>query len=88
MKCPHCGGEINPACMLGSMRSERKAKASRENGKRGGHRSMEASPAGVDMGAILDGELAKLSGPAVHPLIAKAGKGIGDLGYIPRPGHP
>ncbi len=36
--CPKCNGkiEINPAEMLGCMTSEKKAAASRENGKKGG----------------------------------------------------
>lgn len=36
MKCPYCGGEVNAGKMLGSLRSDRKAKASKENGKGGG----------------------------------------------------
>lgn len=36
MKCPHCKKEINPAQMLGAIKSAKKAKASRENGKKGG----------------------------------------------------
>ena len=36
MKCPHCSKEINPAQLLGSMKSDKKAKSSRENGKKGG----------------------------------------------------
>lgn len=39
MKCPHCGKEISVAEMareIGKAKSERKAKASRENGKKGG----------------------------------------------------
>lgn len=36
MKCPHCGGEINPAALLGSIKSAAKAKASRANAKLGG----------------------------------------------------
>lgn len=34
--CPHCHREINPAALLGSAKSEAKARASRENGKKGG----------------------------------------------------
>lgn len=33
MKCPHCGGSINPAAMLGSLTSPKKAQASRQNAK-------------------------------------------------------
>ena len=33
MKCPHCGKEINPASLLGQIKSEKKSAASRENGK-------------------------------------------------------
>jgi len=36
MKCPHCGKEINIGALLGSVKSEAKAKASRENAKLGG----------------------------------------------------
>ena len=36
MKCPKCKTEINPAAMLGSIKSAAKAKSSRENGKLGG----------------------------------------------------
>ena len=35
-KCPHCGGVINPAALLGAMTSPAKAAASRENAKLGG----------------------------------------------------
>jgi hypothetical protein len=30
--CPHCGEEIDPAALLGAIRSEAKAEASRRNG--------------------------------------------------------
>lgn len=36
MKCPHCGKEINPAAMLGSISTPAKAEAARNNGKLGG----------------------------------------------------
>ncbi len=36
MNCPHCGKPINPAALLGSMTSPAKARAARENAKRGG----------------------------------------------------
>lgn len=36
MKCPHCGGEINPAALMGKITSEKKKKSSAENGKKGG----------------------------------------------------
>jgi len=36
VKCPHCGGEINPAALLGSMSSPTKARAARANAKLGG----------------------------------------------------
>ena len=36
MNCPHCGKPINPAAELGKIKSEKKAAASRENGKKGG----------------------------------------------------
>lgn len=36
MKCPHCGGKINPAALLGGMTSHAKALAARKNGKLGG----------------------------------------------------
>lgn len=36
MTCPHCGEPINPAALLGSITSEKKASTSRENGKKGG----------------------------------------------------
>lgn len=35
-KCPNCGKRINPASLLGSITTERKAEAARENGKLGG----------------------------------------------------
>ena len=36
MKCPKCEARINPASMLGSIKSKRKAQSSRKNGKKGG----------------------------------------------------
>jgi len=39
MNCPHCGGEISShqiASELGKIKTEKKAAASRENGKKGG----------------------------------------------------
>jgi hypothetical protein len=36
MKCPHCNGEINAAAMLRAIKSDKRAEASRENGKKGG----------------------------------------------------
>lgn len=36
MKCPFCQNEINPAALLGSIKTEKKAKASAANGKKGG----------------------------------------------------
>lgn len=36
MNCPNCGSEINLGQELGKIKSEKKAKASRENGKKGG----------------------------------------------------
>ena len=36
IKCPHCGGAINPAALLGSMTSPAKAEAARANAKLGG----------------------------------------------------
>jgi hypothetical protein len=35
-ECPHCGGEINAASLLRSIKSEARSEASRENGKKGG----------------------------------------------------
>ena len=35
-ECPHCKKEISPATMMGAYVSEKKAKSSRENGKKGG----------------------------------------------------
>ena len=32
--CPHCGQPINPAKMLGAIRSAKKAEASKANGKK------------------------------------------------------
>jgi hypothetical protein len=36
MNCPHCGKPINAAAMLGSISTPAKARAARENAKRGG----------------------------------------------------
>jgi hypothetical protein len=36
IKCPHCGGEINPASEMGKITSEKKKKSSIKNGKKGG----------------------------------------------------
>lgn len=43
--CPHCHKhhDINPAALLGSMKSERKTKAARANGKKGGRPKKEQS---------------------------------------------
>ena len=43
-ECPHCRKEISPATMMGAYVSEKKAKSSRENGKKGGRpRKMSGS---------------------------------------------
>jgi hypothetical protein len=34
--CPHCGKEINAGVLLGSIKTEKKAISSRENGRKGG----------------------------------------------------
>ncbi len=34
--CPHCGGVLNLGQLLGRVKSARKARAARENGKKGG----------------------------------------------------
>ncbi|WP_461255795.1 hypothetical protein [Treponema sp. R80B11-R83G3] len=34
--CPHCGRVINAGALLGSVKSEKKAVSSAENGKKGG----------------------------------------------------
>jgi hypothetical protein len=36
MNCPHCGNEISPAAMLGSISTKAKTRAARANGKFGG----------------------------------------------------
>jgi hypothetical protein len=36
MNCPRCGEPINPAAMLGALKSEKKAEAARANGRKGG----------------------------------------------------
>jgi hypothetical protein len=36
MKCPHCGKEINVGALIGSVKSEKKAASSADNGKKGG----------------------------------------------------
>jgi len=36
MNCPHCGCEISPAALLGSIKSDKKSKSSAANGKKGG----------------------------------------------------
>jgi hypothetical protein len=40
-KCPYCGKEINAAGLLGSIKSKRKARSSRTNGKLGGRPKKE-----------------------------------------------
>ncbi len=44
MKCPHCGKEINPASVMGQAKSEKKAAAARENGKKGGRPKGKGKP--------------------------------------------
>lgn len=34
MKCPHCNGDINPAKMLGAIKSQKRAEASRRNAEK------------------------------------------------------
>ena len=34
--CPHCGKELNIGSIMGSIKSEKKAVSSAENGKKGG----------------------------------------------------
>ena len=34
--CPHCGGPVNAAALLGASKSQAKAKAARKNAKLGG----------------------------------------------------
>jgi hypothetical protein len=36
MKCPHCQKEINVGALIGSVKSEAKTRAARENAKKGG----------------------------------------------------
>lgn len=36
MKCPHCKKEINAGQLLRAIKSEARAEASRENGRKGG----------------------------------------------------
>jgi hypothetical protein len=36
MNCPHCGKPLNIGSLLGAVTSKAKAKAARENGKKGG----------------------------------------------------
>ena len=36
VKCPHCGKQINVGSLMGQIKSEKKAKSSAENGKKGG----------------------------------------------------
>jgi len=36
VKCPHCGKPINVGSLIGQIKSDKKAKSSAENGKKGG----------------------------------------------------
>jgi hypothetical protein len=36
VKCPHCGKLINPGSLMGQITSDKKAKSSAANGKKGG----------------------------------------------------
>jgi len=54
--CPHCGKEINAAALLGSVKSEKKASSSAENGKKGG-RPKITTMTGFQVNAMKDGKL-------------------------------
>jgi len=36
MKCPACGTNLKPGVLMGKLRSEKKARAARINGRKGG----------------------------------------------------
>ena len=46
IKCPHCGKEVevNPASLMGSVKTEAKKRSSRENGKLGGRPRKNKEP--------------------------------------------
>lgn len=54
--CPHCGKEINAGALLGSVKSEKKAASSAENGKKGGRPKITAMT-GLSVNAMKNGEL-------------------------------
>ena len=52
--CPHCGGEINPAAMLGAGLSEKKLAACKENAKKAGRHKI-ISTTGFECNAMKEG---------------------------------